>query len=676
MPRFQPLPVLPFSIPYINKGNNSNTVDGLLSVDVDTTWPRSLLEAAAHGDLSRLQQCWQQGIDMNASFGPGELSLLHYSASKGHLSCVRFLIDKCKVTVDTMDREGETPLLKASYAGHYSVVRYLVLEAGANVFHQDKDGWSALHNACSQGGLAMVQLLLDHDSNVNLQSAMNHTPLINAASKGHLAIVQHLLNTANADPFCRNKFDESAYDAAAVAGEGYICKQLEVVERAKMEQEGLSYQLLKQHSTIPVTIYEYQQQQTTSHSFTSTTIWEPHHSSPWMTPSGESIMKNQVRLPPLTDQQVWIWLTDWIIDYTYPNSDTNGWEYAKQMDTLDDDWTKKPPTATAHTAIRRRRWIRIMTRRSTHALEEDDDDDYDDDNDDTHSLDQDSHSIEQAQLSSLRYPHEEASRPTSSTSITRASAAFVSGSTVLDIEQDQGIVSTGRTLTLERLSQQGTDRVWEKNENALDCRCCGRWFNIISRRHHCRCSTNRAMLPYSGIIHDPQLPFDQVYKSSLQPQRICDPCFDHLARPHTTTTPLSPLGSTATPRDYMPRADSMDSVMMYCPVCGKHLDVYGSTDEQERHVQSCLNAGFSSASLTATGYVCKSGFFVWLLVVVMCSPLSLCLSFYAVYQAPPDSSLLGQECIICFEEFGQGKLRKKSQIWSVFPTPISAPIFM
>jgi ankyrin repeat protein len=57
------------------------------------------------------------------------------------------------------------------------VVRYLVLEAGANVFHQDKDGWSALHNACSQGGLAMVQLLLDHDSNVNLQSAMNHTPL-------------------------------------------------------------------------------------------------------------------------------------------------------------------------------------------------------------------------------------------------------------------------------------------------------------------------------------------------------------------------------------------------------------------------------------------------------------------------------------------------------------------
>lgn len=62
--------------------------------------------------------------------------------------------------------------------------------------------------------------------------------LVNAASKGHLAIVQHLLNTANADPFCRNKFDELAYDAAAVAGEGYICKQLEAVERAKLEHQG------------------------------------------------------------------------------------------------------------------------------------------------------------------------------------------------------------------------------------------------------------------------------------------------------------------------------------------------------------------------------------------------------------------------------------------------------
>ncbi|KAI8342524.1 hypothetical protein BC941DRAFT_368298 [Chlamydoabsidia padenii] len=634
MPRFQPLPTLIFSIPYINKATTD--INALPPVDIDTSLiPRSSLEAAINGNLTRLKQIWQQGIlDMDDSFGPGELRLLHYSASKGHLSCVRFLVEQCQVSVDAIDREGETPLLKASYAGHYSVVRYLVLEAGASVYHQDKDGWSALHNACSHGNLTMVQLLLEHTLDVNLKSGMNHTPLINAASKGHLAIVQHLLTTADADPFCKNKFDESAYDAAAVAGEGYICKLLEMVERTKMEQQGLDYQLLNQHSTIPVTIYEYQQQTTAP--FMAPSTWEPHHTTPWMDSFGETTRKNRVSLPPLTDQQVWIWLTDWIIDYTYPNSDKDGWEYAKQLNTTDDHWTRKPPTTTnMQPTLRRRRWIRIMTRRSTHANTDDDNDEENSTDgisiqsmepEDSHQQDMDSQSL------NYMHRHEEASRPTSSTSITRASAAFVSGSTMVLDNEDNEMIVTGRTsLSLER--HQGTDRVWEKNENALDCRCCGRWFNIISRRHHCRqcglivcdrCSTNRVMLPYSGIIHHPQLPFDQVYKSSLQPQRICDPCFEHLARPHTTPSSITPGSS----RDFVQRTNSMDSVMMYCPVCGKHLDVYGSTDEQERHVQSCLNAGYSSASLTATGYV--------------------------LYQAPPDSTLLGQECIICFEEFGQG----------------------
>ena len=28
--------------------------------------------------------------------------------------------------------------------------------------------------------------------------------------------------------------------------------------------------------------------------------------------------------------------------------------------------------------------------------------------------------------------------------------------------------------------------VWEPNEQASECRRCGRWFNLIVRRHHCR----------------------------------------------------------------------------------------------------------------------------------------------------------------------------------------------
>ncbi|KAI8089892.1 ankyrin repeat-containing domain protein [Halteromyces radiatus] len=360
MPTFQQLP---FSIPFsVNKlasttGNNKTQL-------------RSPLEAAAQGDLTRLQQLWDQDFDFDLQSTPDGLRPLHYAASRGHLSIVKFLIDCCHVTVDIVDHEGETALLKAAYAGHFSVVEYLIIHAGANVLHEDKDGWSALHNACSYGDLDMVIFLIDHFLNVNLQSKMDHTPL---TSKGHLRIVQHLVYKANADLFIKNKFGETAYDAAAVAGEVYICEQLEKAERERI-QDG--YDLLRQHYTIPVILYENQQSVISlmTNSYIPST-WEKHQRIPWMLASSSSFLgdddnnnqymtKNQVRLPPLTDQQVWMWLTDWKIDYTHPNVDMDGWQYATHLDTPDENWSNKLPKSSTRriSYVRRRRWVRIMTR--------------------------------------------------------------------------------------------------------------------------------------------------------------------------------------------------------------------------------------------------------------------------------------------------------------------------
>lgn len=51
--------------------------------------------------------------------------------------------------------------------------------------------------------------------------------------------MQHLVYKANADPFCRNKFGETAYCAAAVSGEASICEELEKAERLWNEQHQL-----------------------------------------------------------------------------------------------------------------------------------------------------------------------------------------------------------------------------------------------------------------------------------------------------------------------------------------------------------------------------------------------------------------------------------------------------
>lgn len=47
---------------------------------------------------------------------------------------------------------------------------------------------------------------------------------MNAASKGHLPVVHYLLSKQDANPLIRNKWGETAYDAAAAVFEVWICE--------------------------------------------------------------------------------------------------------------------------------------------------------------------------------------------------------------------------------------------------------------------------------------------------------------------------------------------------------------------------------------------------------------------------------------------------------------------
>lgn len=50
---------------------------------------------------------------------------LHVAAAEGHLSCVEFLVNKCKVPTNTKDRWGKTPINEAETFGHTKVVKFL-----------------------------------------------------------------------------------------------------------------------------------------------------------------------------------------------------------------------------------------------------------------------------------------------------------------------------------------------------------------------------------------------------------------------------------------------------------------------------------------------------------------------------------------------------------------------
>ncbi|KAG6832922.1 hypothetical protein H0H92_004806 [Tricholoma furcatifolium] len=402
----------------------------------------SLYAAASSGDLLLLKQLFQNALRTgevepfslanNASSRTG-FTALHAAASRGYLDIVIWLVEDCGAMPDLEDREGETALHKASLNGHLDVIKYLLPDR-ADVHARDADGWTALHNACSKGYLGIVRWLCesggaaslsDGVKGVDIRSKDGWTPLMNAASKGHLPVVLYLLWKQAADPLVRNKWGETAYDAAAA-----VFEMLQQGESERWRETVIPYNPLAVHTTVPLIVYENQRLDTRLKTvavsggrpkFSASGLGKHGRRPPFelKLPTADietgvreiAAWRSDVQLPlrvtpwalPKPEAQdrthdgaerSHFWLSDWTLDVTHPGVDAEeGWQYARYFSDPDNQWTAhKPqqlervlsgativPTSFAgessarrnsltssrppHAWVRRRRWVRIMRRR-------------------------------------------------------------------------------------------------------------------------------------------------------------------------------------------------------------------------------------------------------------------------------------------------------------------------
>ncbi|CAI2301656.1 unnamed protein product [Caenorhabditis sp. 36 PRJEB53466] len=99
--------------------------------------PNPLHEAARRGNLDMLNECLRERVSVN-SLDKSGATPLYWAAHGGHVAAVDALLKDSKVAVSVQNKLGDTPLHAAAYKGHAECVR-LLLAAAANPFVRNQD---------------------------------------------------------------------------------------------------------------------------------------------------------------------------------------------------------------------------------------------------------------------------------------------------------------------------------------------------------------------------------------------------------------------------------------------------------------------------------------------------------------------------------------------------------
>ncbi|OQR89304.1 hypothetical protein ACHHYP_06362, partial [Achlya hypogyna] len=153
--------------------------------------PQNLLQAAAVGDSSTIQQLVQQGVDVNTT-SPAGATPLYLAASRGHDVSVLLAAN---ANADATTSNGKTPLHVAAAEGHASVVAQLI-NAEASVNCADKEKQTPLHLAVLGGHTDVVRLLVNAGADHEARSSVDKTPRMLATEMKKTDILK-LLSTAS-----------------------------------------------------------------------------------------------------------------------------------------------------------------------------------------------------------------------------------------------------------------------------------------------------------------------------------------------------------------------------------------------------------------------------------------------------------------------------------------------
>lgn len=128
-----------------------------------------LIEATSTGNLKKVKELIDYGVDVNVQNEIGETALI-IATYQDRRDIVKCLIE-AGTDVNIKNKGGYTSLMQASYHNNITILKQLI-DAGADVNSKNDDGRSALYFAISENfkrdNYRIIKVLLDNGSEYNI----------------------------------------------------------------------------------------------------------------------------------------------------------------------------------------------------------------------------------------------------------------------------------------------------------------------------------------------------------------------------------------------------------------------------------------------------------------------------------------------------------------------------
>jgi len=192
----------------------------LSSCNDQTLNQRSLFDAAGTGDLDRVKHLIAEGMDPDTVNENGETPLIE--AIWGGFTDVSVYLINSGGDVNRTTQNGIGPIHIAAWEGHADILK-LLIQSGVPSDKQDRSGWTPLHYAVNEQKTAIVEHLFNNPELLNIRDTNGWTPLFLAARNGDLD-TSRLLVEKGADINARNP-DNQASLLHLAAYYGDTCSQ-------------------------------------------------------------------------------------------------------------------------------------------------------------------------------------------------------------------------------------------------------------------------------------------------------------------------------------------------------------------------------------------------------------------------------------------------------------------